>query len=68
MPRKDGFEVLADLQKDKKLKNIPVIVLTNLGQESDIERVKKFGVKDYLVKADMPIQKIIERVKEILKN
>ena len=67
MPRKDGFEVLAEMQKNKKWAKIPVIVLTNLGQESDVERVKKLGVKDYLVKADIPIHEVIEKIKKVLK-
>lgn len=67
MPRKDGFEVLEDLNKDPKLKKIPVVVLTNLGQESDIERVKKYGVKDYLVKSDISIDKVVEMAQKLLK-
>lgn len=66
MPRKDGFEVLEDLSKDKKLVKIPVIVLTNLGQESDVDRVKKYGVKDYLVKSDISIDKVVEKAGEVL--
>jgi len=67
MPRKDGFEVLHDMQKNKKWAKIPVIVLTNLGQESDIDRVKKLGVKDYLVKADIPIHEVVGKIKKVLK-
>ncbi len=65
MPKKDGFEVLEDLRKMPKHKKTPVIVLTNLGQESDIERVKKFGVLDYLVKSDIPINKVVTRVEKV---
>ena len=66
MPKKDGFEMLKDLNANKKLKDIPFIVLTNLGQETDIERVKKFGIIDYLVKADTPIQQVVDRIKKAL--
>ena len=68
MPKKDGFEVLEDLRKIAKHKKTPVIVLTNLGQESDIERVKQFGVLDYLVKSDIPINKVVSRVEEVFKK
>lgn len=68
MPKKDGFEVLEDLRKMKKFKKTPVIVLTNLGQESDIERVKQFGVLDYLVKSDIPINDVVKRVEKVFKT
>lgn len=68
MPRKDGFEVLEDLSHDKKLAAIPVIVLTNLGQDSDMERVKKYGVVDYLVKSDISIDDVVVKVKNALKK
>lgn len=68
MPRKDGFEVLDEMNRDKLLKKIHVIVLTNLGQESDIERVKTFGVQQYLVKSDMAIDDVVAVVQKSLKT
>jgi len=68
MPRKDGFEVLEDISHDKKLSKIPVIVLTNLGQESDVERVKVYGVKDYFVKSDISIDEVVEKARKVLKR
>lgn len=64
MPKMNGFEVLEELKKNKKLSKIPVIVFTNLAQESDMNRVKEFGVLDYLIKADTPIQSVVDRVAE----
>jgi DNA-binding response OmpR family regulator len=63
MPEKDGFEVLAELKMNKELKHIPVIILTNLGQASDIQKAKDLGAVDYLVKADSSMQQVIEKVK-----
>ncbi len=68
MPRKDGFEVLDEMNRDKLLKRIHIIVLTNLGQESDIERVKTFGVQQYLVKSDMAIDDVVSVVQKSLKT
>lgn len=68
MPRKDGFEVLDEMNRDKLLKRIHIIVLTNLGQESDIERVKTFGVQQYLVKSDMAIDDVVAVVQKSLKT
>jgi len=64
MPKLDGFGVLEELKK----RNIttPVIVTTNLGQPEDMERVKKFGVKDYFLKVDMPLAVMVERIKKVL--
>ena len=66
MPKKDGFAVLEALQTVKK--KPPVIVLTNLGQEEDLERAKKLGATDYFVKADTPIAEVIDHVEEKLKH
>jgi DNA-binding response OmpR family regulator len=64
MPKLDGFGVLAELKKRKI--NTPVIVTTNLGQPEDMERVKKFGVRDYFLKVDMPLKEMVERIKKVL--
>jgi DNA-binding response OmpR family regulator len=66
MPIKDGFETLEELKLDKKTKKIPVIILTNLGQEEDIKRGKDLGAVDYLVKSDLSIKEIIDKVKTYL--
>ena len=67
MPKRDGFSVLEAMKKDATLKNIPVILLTNLGQEHDIERGKKLGANDYLVKANLTPGQVVDKVKAILK-
>ncbi|TSC59109.1 MAG: transcriptional regulator [Candidatus Peregrinibacteria bacterium Greene0416_19] len=64
MPEMDGFTFLHELQQ-KKIK-VPVIVLSNLGQEEDRAKAKGFGVVDYFVKANTPIADIVKRVKEAL--
>ncbi len=63
MPEKDGFEVLAELKMDKALARIPVVILSNLGQSSDIRKAKDLGAIDYLIKADSSMQEVIEKVK-----
>ncbi len=62
MPEKDGFKVLSELQAKKN--NTPVAVLSNLGQEEDIKRAKSLGALAYFVKADTPIQNIVNFVQE----
>ena len=66
MPGKDGFETLTELKADPAVRDIPVIVLSNLSQEEDIERIKELGAIEYLVKANVPIQEVIDKVKHNL--
>lgn len=66
MPGKDGFETLAEFKADPALQDIPVIVLSNLSQEEDIKRVTDLGAAEYLVKSNVPIQEVIDKVKHNL--
>lgn len=66
MPRKNGFEVLHDLSKNKKFRNIPVITLTNLGQQTDKDRVNQYNnVLDYLVKSNISIDEIMKKINKV---
>ena len=67
MPKMDGFAVLTELKNDDRTKNIPVLLLSNLGQKSDIEKGKKLGANDYIVKASMTPTQVVEKVKLFLK-
>ena len=62
----DGFAVLKALKANDKTKGIPVILLTNLGQEEDIEKGKQDGAIGYLVKANTTPAEVVERVKKEL--
>ena len=64
MPKMDGFSVLKSLKEDAATKDIPVMLLTNLGQEEDIERGKKLGAVGYLVKANVTPSEVVEAVKK----
>ena len=68
MPKMDGFAVLKSLKKDEKTKNIPVMLLTNLGQEEDIQRGEELGGVGYLVKANTTPSEVVEMVKNKLNN
>lgn len=62
MPKKNGFEVLETLKGDPKTKKVPVVVLSNLGQEEDKQKVKELGAEDYLVKVNIPISDVVKKV------
>ncbi len=66
MPNKNGFEALQEIKADKTAKNIPVVIMSNLGQESDIAKAKKMGAKDYLVKSNFGINEIVEKANKYL--
>jgi DNA-binding response OmpR family regulator len=68
MPLKDGFDVLKIIKENEKAKEIPVILLTNLGQKEDIERGLKLGAVDYLIKAQFTPQEVVEKVKQVTKQ
>lgn len=62
MPKKNGFDVLHSLHEHPEWKHIPVVIISNLGQESDRQRGKELGAIEYLVKSDTSLEQIVERV------
>ena len=66
LPRKNGFDVLEDLKGDKSTRDIPTLVLSNLGQESDIQEAMNLGAEAYLVKTDVRMSEAVEKIKQIL--
>jgi len=65
LPGINGFEVLARIKSDPKVSQIPVIILSNLGQKDDIERALKMGATDYLIKAHFTPPEIVEKVNKV---
>jgi DNA-binding response OmpR family regulator len=66
LPKMDGFGVLEQLKADPETKDIPVVLLTNLGQKDDVEKGLEAGAVDYLIKAHFKPSEIVERAKQIL--
>jgi len=64
MPKMDGFSVLKALKEDATTKDVPVMLLTNLGQDEDIERGKSLGSVGYLVKANITPSEVVDAVKK----
>lgn len=62
MPSMNGFDFLETLRAHKDHQHRHVIVLTNLGQEEDKERIKSLGVKDYLVKTQVRVEEVVALV------
>jgi len=58
LPGKDGFEVLKEMKADKKTRDIPVILLTNLGEVEYMEKGLKLGAADYIIKHNVDFPKM----------
>ena len=68
LPGLDGFAVLEKLKADPAIKDIPVVLLTNLGQEEDIKKGNDLGAADYLVKAQVTPKQVLDKVKGVLEG
>lgn len=66
LPGKSGFEILEAIRKNSRWKNVPVLILTNLGQAADIERGQALKATDYIIKANTKIEDIVKKVKRYL--
>jgi CheY-like chemotaxis protein len=66
MPDMNGVDFLKAFAGEKGTLDIPVIVLSNLGQESDKAQCKAFGIKEYLVKTEVDIDLILEKAESYL--
>lgn len=67
LPGMSGFDVLANLKKNAKTKDIPVIVLSNLGEREDIRRGLDLGATSFLIKASMTVDSIVGEASRILR-
>lgn len=66
LPKMDGFTVLKKLKEDKNLADIPVVLLTNLGQDGDVKKGLELGANDYLIKANFTPSQVVDKVKSVL--
>ena len=62
MPKMGGFEVMEEMAKEKELKDIPVIIISNSGQPVELDRAKKLGARDWLIKTEFDPQEVIDKV------
>ncbi len=67
LPQFDGFEILKKIKETESLKNIPVIVFSNLSEEKDIKKAKELGAIDFLVKSNFTLDELTEHINKILK-
>ncbi len=66
MPKMDGFVALKKIRKGETTAKIPVVLLTNLGQEEDVRKGRELGANDYFIKANHTPQEVVDKVKALL--
>lgn len=65
LPKKDGFEVLKEMKESDDLKRIPVVIISNLEEDENIKRGLQMGAVDYFVKANHPVNEIVDKIKAL---
>ena len=68
LPGIDGFEILKLKKEKPDIADIPVIILSNLGQKEEVEKGLKLGASDYMIKAHFTPDEIVEKAQKILKD
>ncbi len=66
LPNVDGWEVLKRIKQDSGLKDTKVIILSNLGQKTEVEKGLKLGAIKYLIKAYYTPSEVVEEIKKVL--
>lgn len=66
LPQMDGFTVLKELKAEANTKDIPVVLLTNLGQDGDVKKGLELGANDYLIKANYTPSQVVDKVKSVV--
>ena len=64
LPKMSGFEVMEAMKSDPTVFPAPVVIISNLGQESDIERGRELGAVGYFIKAQLSIEDLVSKIKE----
>ncbi|MEA2113674.1 MAG: response regulator [Patescibacteria group bacterium] len=69
LPKMDGFEVLSEIKKpDSAIKETPVVLLTNLGQKSEVEKGIRLGADEYIIKAHFTPTAVVDKIKRLFKE
>ncbi len=66
LPQVTGFEFLQEIKSMPELKNVPVIVLSNLGQKKEVEKGLSLGAAKYLIKAHYTPTEVVEEIRTVL--
>ena len=67
LPHVDGWEILKKIKSNEKLKNLKIVILSNLGQKEEVEKGLELGATKYLIKAHYTPSQVVDGIKEVLK-
>jgi len=67
MPEMSGTEVIEAMKQDQNLEKVPIIVLSNLTEGPEIEKAKKMGISEYLIKSDLDPEDVSNAIKKYLR-
>ena len=67
LPKKDGYELLEDIKKDEKIRDIPVLILTNLEEADNVQKALDLGATTFMVKSDFSLKDIVQKIKDNVK-
>jgi len=62
MPKKNGFEVMQEMQKNQTLCHIPVIIISNSGQSVELTKAQELGAKDWLIKTEFDHREVLSKI------
>lgn len=66
LPGKNGFDVLKELKEKKDIKNIPIIIVSNLGSKEDFEKGSRLGASGFMVKATVTPEDVVAKAKQVI--
>ena len=66
LPDIDGFTILEKVRHDPVMKDLPVVVFSNLSEEKDIERAKKLGISEFMIKSNFNLDELTKKVRELI--
>lgn len=66
LPEVDGFTILGKIRENETIKDIPVVVFSNLSEEKDIEHAKKLGISEFMVKSNFTLDELVDKVRSLI--
>ncbi len=66
LPKFDGYDILKKIRETEKIKNLPVIVFSNLAEDKDVKKAKDLGATDFMVKSNFTLDELVEHINKIL--
>lgn len=67
MPKLDGFQVMKKI-KEENLHPIPIIIISNSGQKVELDKAKEMGASDFIIKAEINPEEVVEKINKLLYN